>query len=225
MLWGRGALDMKAGVAMLVNAFIRAKREDVRLPGDLVLIVLSDEEAGGDFGAQFLVEQHPELFEGMRYALGEFGGFTLHAGGKRFYPIQVAEKQICWLKATVRGPGGHGALVQRGGTVARLGKLLTDLDRKRMPVHVLPIVRELVETIAATLPRHQAAVMRVGAEAALHRLGAAADGREGRRCSSRCCGTPSTRRSSGVARRSTSSRARSSSSWTAARCPASRPTS
>ena len=125
-----------------------------------MLVVLSDEEAGGDFGAKFLVEQHPELFEGMRYALGEFGGFTLYAGGKRFYPIQVAEKQICWLKATVRGPGGHGALVHRGGTVARLGRLLTDLDRKRMPVHVTPIVREMVETIAATLPRPQAAVMR-----------------------------------------------------------------
>jgi acetylornithine deacetylase/succinyl-diaminopimelate desuccinylase-like protein len=157
---GRGALDMKAGVAMLVNAFIRAKREEVRLPGDLVLLVLSDEEAGGDFGARFLVEEHPELFEGIRYALGEFGGFSLHVGGGRFYPIQVAEKQICWLKATVRGPGGHGALVNRGGTVARLGKLLTDLDRKRMPVHVLPIVREFVETIAATLSRPQADVVR-----------------------------------------------------------------
>ena len=159
-IWGRGALDMKAGVAMLVSAFIRAKREEVPLPGDLVLVVLSDEEAGGDFGAKFLVERHPELFGGMRYALGEFGGFTLYAGGKRFYPIQVAEKQICWLKATVRGPGGHGALVHRGGTVARLGRLLTDLDRKRMPVHVTPIVRQLVETIAATLPRPQATVMR-----------------------------------------------------------------
>ena len=122
--------------------------------------MLSDEEAGGNFGAKFLVEEHPELFDGIRYALGEFGGFTLYAGGTRFYPIQVAEKQICWLKATVRGPGGHGALVHRGGTVARLGKLLRDLDRKRMPVHVTPLVRELVETIAATLPRRQAAVMR-----------------------------------------------------------------
>ena len=81
-----------------------------RLPGDVVLVVLSDEEAGGDYGAKFLVEEHPELFEGVRYALGEFGGFTLYVGGRRFYPIQVAEKQICWLKATVRGPGGHGAL-------------------------------------------------------------------------------------------------------------------
>lgn len=159
-IWGRGALDMKAGVSMLVSAFLRAKRENVRLPGDLVLVVLADEEAGGDLGARFLTEEHPELFEGMRYALGEFGGFTLHLGGKRFYPIQVAEKQICWLKATVRGPGGHGAMVHRGGTVARLGKLLRDLDRKRLPVHVTPVVREFVERIAAELPRKQAVVFR-----------------------------------------------------------------
>jgi acetylornithine deacetylase/succinyl-diaminopimelate desuccinylase-like protein len=159
-VWGRGALDMKAGVAMMIVAFLRAKRENVRLPGDLVLVVLSDEENGGDFGARFLVEEHPELFAGVRYALGEFGGFTLHVGGKRFYPIQVAEKQICWLKATVRGPGGHGAMINRGGTVARLGKLLNDLDRKRLPVHVTPVVRDTVEAIAATLPRRQALVLR-----------------------------------------------------------------
>jgi acetylornithine deacetylase/succinyl-diaminopimelate desuccinylase-like protein len=159
-VWGRGALDMKAGVAMLVHAFLRAQREGAALPGDLVLAVLSDEEAGGDLGARFLVEERPDLFAGMRYALGEFGGFTLHLGGKRFYPIQVAEKQICWLKATVRGPGGHGAMVQRGGTVARLGKLLSDLDRKRLPVHVTPVVREFVERTAAELPRKEATVLR-----------------------------------------------------------------
>ena len=159
-VWGRGALDMKAGVAMLVAAFVRAKREGVQLPGDVLLVVLADEEAGGDLGARFLVEERPALFAGMRYALGEFGGFTLHLGGKRFYPIQVAEKQICWLKATVRGPGGHGAMIQRGGTVARLGKLLSDLDRKRMPVHVTPVVRETVERIAAELPRKEATVLR-----------------------------------------------------------------
>ena len=159
-VWGRGALDMKAGVAMLVQAFLRAKREGAELPGDLVLVVLSDEENGGDLGAKFIVEEQPELLEGIRYALGEFGGFSLTIGGKRFYPIQVAEKQICWLKATIHGPGGHGALVQRGGTVARLGKLLRDLDRKRLPVHVTPVVREFVERIAAEVPRKQATVLR-----------------------------------------------------------------
>ena len=159
-VWGRGALDMKAGVAMLVHAFLRAKREGSDPPGDLVLCVLSDEENGGDLGARFLVQEHPELFAGMRYALGEFGGFSLHAGGKRFYPIQVAEKQICWLKATVRGPGGHGAMINRGAAPARLGRLLSDLDRTRLPVHVTPVVRESIERIAAELPRAQATVMR-----------------------------------------------------------------
>jgi acetylornithine deacetylase/succinyl-diaminopimelate desuccinylase-like protein len=159
-VWGRGALDMKGGVAMLVQAFLRAKREEATLPGDLVLVVLADEENGGDLGAKFLVEEQPQLFAGIRYAIGEFGGFSLPIAGKRFYPIQVAEKQICWLKATIRGPGGHGALVQRGGTVARLGKLLRDLDRKRLPVHVTPVVREFVERMAAELPRKEATVLR-----------------------------------------------------------------
>jgi len=159
-IWGRGALDMKAGVAMMVTAFLRMKREGVRPPGDLVLCVLADEEAGGDLGARFLVEEHPELFEGIRFALGEFGGFTLTSGGRRFYPIQVAEKQICWLRATVRGPGGHGAMINRGGTMARLARLLRDLDRGRLPVHVTPVVRQLLEGMAGALPRPQAAVIR-----------------------------------------------------------------
>ena len=37
--------------------------------------------------------------------------------------------------------------------MARLGRLLDDLNRKRMPIHVTPIVREMIETIAAHLPR------------------------------------------------------------------------
>ena len=152
-IWGRGAIDMKGAVAMFVSAFLRAAAGEVKLPGDVILVVLSDEENGGDFGAKFLVEEHPELFAGVRHALGEAGGISQVIAGKRFYPIQLGEKQICWLKATVRGPGGHGAMIHRGGTMARLARLLDDLNRKRMPIHVTPIVREMVETIAAHLPR------------------------------------------------------------------------
>jgi acetylornithine deacetylase/succinyl-diaminopimelate desuccinylase-like protein len=152
-VWGRGAVDMKGPVAMLVSAFVRARHDETKLPGDVILAVLADEEAGGDVGARFLAEEHAHLFEGVRYALSEFGGFSLEIAGRRFYPIQVAEKQICWLKATVRGPGGHGAMVNRGGSMARLGKLLRDLDRNRLPVHVTPVAREFVEQIASALPR------------------------------------------------------------------------
>ena len=152
-VWGRGAVDMKGPVAMLVSAFLRAKREGTTLPGDVMLVVLADEEAGGDVGARFLAEEHPQLFDGVRYGLSEFGGFSLEMSGRRFYPIQVAEKQICWLKATIRGRGGHGAMVNRGGTMARLARLLLDLDRKPLPVHITPVAREYVERLAAGLPR------------------------------------------------------------------------
>ena len=157
-VWGRGAVDMKGPVAMLVSAFLRAKREGTALPGDVILAVLADEEAGGDVGARFLAEEHAHLFEGVRYALSEFGGFSLELAGQRFYPIQVAEKQICWLKATVRGPGGHGAMVNRGGTMARLAKFLRDLDGHPLPVHVTPVARAFVEGIAAALPRPKRSV-------------------------------------------------------------------
>jgi acetylornithine deacetylase/succinyl-diaminopimelate desuccinylase-like protein len=50
-VWGRGALDMKGGVAMMLAAFLRAKAEGLTPPGDVLLLVLSDEEAGGDYGA------------------------------------------------------------------------------------------------------------------------------------------------------------------------------
>ena len=151
-VWGRGTLDMKGGVAMMLTALLRAKAESLTLPGDVVLTIVSDEEAGGDYGAKYLVESHAALFDGIRYAIGEFGGFTVRIGRQRFYPIMVAEKQICWMKATVRGPGGHGALIIRGGAMAKLAQLLQQLDRHRLPVHITPIARNMVGAISSALP-------------------------------------------------------------------------
>ncbi|MEO8608202.1 MAG: M20/M25/M40 family metallo-hydrolase [Chloroflexota bacterium] len=150
-IWGRGALDMKGGVAMLVSAFLRAHAEKLALPGDLILCIVSDEERGGDAGARFLVNEHPELFAGVRYALGEFGGFTYYLGGKKFYLIQVSEKQGVWLRATLRGPAGHASAPIRGGAMAKLGKMLTALDENRLPVHVTTAARNMIEAIAAHL--------------------------------------------------------------------------
>jgi len=159
-VWGRGALDMKGGVAMMLAAFLRAKAEAIALPGDVILAMLSDEEAGGAFGAQYLVSEHADLFEGVRYAIGEFGGFSLNVGGRRFYPIQVAEKQICWLKATITGPGGHGSLPMRGGAAAKLGRFLTTLDRKRLPVHVTPVAAQMIGQMADALPSPSDRILR-----------------------------------------------------------------
>lgn len=150
-IWGRGALDMKGGVAMMLAAFLRAKAENLELPGDVLFLALSDEEVGGDEGAKFMVEEHADLFDGVRYALGEFGGFTMQVGDKRFYPIQVAEKQICWMKATFRGPGGHGSLPVHGGAMAKLADFLLKIDRQTLPLHVTPVARMMIEAMASSM--------------------------------------------------------------------------
>ena len=151
-IWGRGALDMKGGVAMMLAAFLRAKAEDLQLPGDVILTVVSDEEDGGAYGANYLVENYADLFKDVRYALGEFGGSTTYIGGRKFYPIMVAEKRGCLVEATVRGPAGHASLPLHGGAMARLGNLLLQLDTQRLPVHITPVTRLMIETVAANLP-------------------------------------------------------------------------
>ncbi|MGO8947303.1 MAG: M20/M25/M40 family metallo-hydrolase [Ktedonobacterales bacterium] len=159
-IWGRGALDMKAGVAMMVAAFLRAKIDNLALPGDVVLALLSDEEAGGNNGARFMVEQHTEQFTGIRYAIGEFGGFSYTLSGHRFYPIMVAEKQCCVIQASISGPGGHAAFPARNGTMARLASFLSTLNDHRLPVHVPLTTRLMLETLAGTLPKSSGLVLR-----------------------------------------------------------------
>jgi len=159
-VWGRGALDMKGGVAMLLAAFMRLKASGTQPPGDVILCLLADEEAGSPLGADFLVREHPELFAGVRYSIGEFGGFTMEVAGRRFYPIMVAEKQICWTRATLRGQSGHGSMPVRGGAMGKLGKLLDALDSRRLPVHVTPVARAMIEAIANELPATMALPLR-----------------------------------------------------------------
>ncbi len=159
-VWGRGALDMKGAVAMMVSALIKAKTENARLPGDVVMCILSDEEELGEYGARFMVENHPELFKGIRYALGEFGGFTLYVGGKKFYPIEIAQKQKCGIKAIIRGPAGHGSSLMYGGAMAKLAKMLDQLDKNDLPVHVTPAAEKMFNPMADALPFPTGWIMR-----------------------------------------------------------------
>jgi acetylornithine deacetylase/succinyl-diaminopimelate desuccinylase-like protein len=151
-VWGRGALDMKGGVAMMVSALLRAANGGVTPAGDLVLALVADEESGGDCGARFLVDERPDLFRGVRYAIGEFGGFPLHILGRTFYMIQVAEKSPVPVDVVIRGPAGHGARPLRGGAMAKLGRILARLETHRLPVHITPVTRQMIEAMAARLP-------------------------------------------------------------------------
>lgn len=159
VIWGRGALDMKGGVAMLVAALVTAAN-DSTLETDLLLVLTSDEERGSQQGAKFLVDEHADFFAGVRYALGEIGGFTEWVGDHRLYPIQVAEKQRCLVSATVRGAGGHPSTVVRGTAAAKLGALLKKFDEKRLPAHVTASARRMLTVMADAFPPHERLALR-----------------------------------------------------------------
>jgi acetylornithine deacetylase/succinyl-diaminopimelate desuccinylase-like protein len=159
-LWGRGAIDMKNMAAMSAALMRRLQIERPRLRRDVIFAAVADEEAGCDHGSRWLVENHPELVE-AEYAIGESGGFSLHIGSSTFYPIQVAEKGICWVRARVRGEPGHGSMPRRDNAVVRLGEALGRLKPGALPAHPTVWVERFLAAVAAAQPALLRPLLRV----------------------------------------------------------------
>lgn len=153
-LWGRGAIDMKNHAAAAVTILRHLEREGIALDRDVIVALVADEETGCEYGSDFLVAQHPELVR-AEWALGEIGGFTLHLEGKRFYPIQVAQKGALWLKATARGEMGHGSMPRDSSAVGTLTAALAKLAAQRLPLHPPAATRAFLEAVGRELPLHK----------------------------------------------------------------------
>jgi len=144
-VWGRGAIDMKDMDAMML-AVVRQRLREGRAPArDIVLTFTADEEAGGKWGARWLVDNHPGLFEGVTEAIGEVGGFSLTLGRQRLYLLQTAEKGMAWLRLTARGTAGHGSMVQPDNAVTELAEAIGRLGRHEWPIRLIPSVRAFLE--------------------------------------------------------------------------------
>ncbi|MGW4214520.1 M20/M25/M40 family metallo-hydrolase [Lentzea sp. NPDC004789] len=148
-VWGRGAVDMKDMVGMTLALARHFKREGIVPPRDIVFAFLADEEAGGLFGAKWLVENRPELFEGVTEAISEVGGFSITLKDDvRAYLVETAEKGIRWLKLRVKGTAGHGSMIHRDNAVAKLAAAVTKLDQHQWPLIIRPSVREFLDGVS-----------------------------------------------------------------------------
>jgi acetylornithine deacetylase/succinyl-diaminopimelate desuccinylase-like protein len=150
-VWGRGAVDMKDMDAMILSVVRQRLREGRRPPRDVVLAFLADEEAGGTYGARFLVDNHPGLFEGVTEAVGEVGGFSVTLGGQRLYLIQTAEKGMAWLRLTARGIAGHGSMLQPDNAVTELAETVARIGRHDWPVRLTPAVEAFLAEACTAL--------------------------------------------------------------------------
>jgi len=150
-VWGRGAVDMKDMDAMILAVVRQRMREGRRPPRDVVLAFLADEEAGGSYGARWLVDNHPALFDGVTEAVGEVGGFSVTLGGRRLYLIQTAEKGMAWLRLTAHGTAGHGSMLQPDNAVTELAEAVARVGRHEWPVRLTPAVEAFLTEACAAL--------------------------------------------------------------------------
>jgi acetylornithine deacetylase/succinyl-diaminopimelate desuccinylase-like protein len=151
-LWGRGAVDMKDMDAMTLALVREWARIGRRPPRDIVLAFLADEEAGGGKGARWLVDTHPELFDGCTEAISEVGGFSYTVRDDlRLYLVQTAEKGMAWLRLVARGRPGHGSMVHEDNAVVRLAEAVARIGRHEFPLVVTKPVREFLEALSGTL--------------------------------------------------------------------------
>ncbi|MEV8442628.1 M20/M25/M40 family metallo-hydrolase [Actinosynnema sp. NPDC051121] len=150
-LWGRGAVDMKDMIAMVLAVLGGWSREGRRPRRDIVLAFVADEEDRGEHGAHWLVDHHADFFTGCTTAIGESGGYSYPVGDRRVYPIGTAERGTSHLRLTATGRAGHGSRRNDDNAVVKLLAALGRVTALRHPVRLTPTVRAFLERVGAAL--------------------------------------------------------------------------
>ena len=147
-VWGRGAVDMLDMDAMVLAVVRDRLRTGRRPPRDVVLAFVADEEAGGTYGASWLVDNHPQLFDGCTEGISEVGGFSLSVDDDvRLYLIETAQKGMGWLRLTAEGTAGHGSMLSTDNAVTELCEAVARLGRHEFPIHLTKTVRRFLAEV------------------------------------------------------------------------------
>lgn len=152
-IWGRGAVDMKDMAGMVLALARQFKREGTVPPRDLVFAFLADEEAGGKWGSQWLVDNRPDLFEGITEAIGEVGGFSLtvdrpDGSVRRLYLVETAEKGLSWMRLTCDAPAGHGSFLAAENAVTEIAGAVARIGAHKFPLVMTDAVSEFLAALS-----------------------------------------------------------------------------
>ena len=146
-IYGRGAIDTKGlGIAHL-QAFLALADSGLKLNRDILFVATADEEAGGFFGAGWLIENRPDIFANVGYVLNE-GGSGRSFGEDIAVMVEVTQKVPLWLRLTALGKPGHGSAPQMQTSVTRLIRGLKRVSETEFPVNVIAPVAQMFEGLA-----------------------------------------------------------------------------
>ena len=147
-VYGRGALDTKTGGILHLQTFLALHRAGVRLNRDVIFMATADEEAGGFFGAGWLVENRPEIFENVGFLLNEGGGGAL-IDGQTSFGVEVTQKVPWWFRLTATGEPGHGSRPLPSYSVTKLVRALERIRLHDTGFRIVPAVDTYFKGIAA----------------------------------------------------------------------------
>ena len=151
-IWGRGAVDMKDMDAMILAAVRDFARSGTKPARTTTFAFFADEEAGGLQGSHWLVDHHPQWFEGVTEAVSEVGGYSVTLptpdGERRAYLLQTAEKGIAWLRLRAHGRAGHGSVPNDANAIVRLAAAVSRIAAHEWPREYIASVRQLIEGVS-----------------------------------------------------------------------------
>jgi acetylornithine deacetylase/succinyl-diaminopimelate desuccinylase-like protein len=177
-IWGRGTVDMKCQVAASAVALATLAREGFAPNGDLMLLIMADEEVGNDeVGAPFFVEDRPDLCPD--YIIGEGAGERYDTAAGPIYMLDHGVKSTAAATLTVRGRAADVSLPDAGvNALYEMGRLLGRLQAYRSPVRIPPEVAPLIDTLAPgdAPPEERLRRARAAADPGLDRILAALSG-------------------------------------------------
>lgn len=151
MVYGRGTLDTKAAGIVHLAAFIALHRAGTVLNRDVVFMATADEEAGGFLGVGWLIDQRPDIFDGIDYVINE-GGSGSVVDGRIQFAVEVTQKVPYWLRLTTRGEPGHGSRPRAVSSITRLVAALDRLREHEFEARVIPAVDAYFKGMAAAAP-------------------------------------------------------------------------
>jgi len=161
-VWGRGALDMKDQVAASAVAFASLHREGFVPSGDLILLVVADEEVGAGYGLSWLVEAHPDAAR-CDYALNEGGGERLVLGGNPVYMCATAEKMSAPFTVRVHGRSGHASMPGIAeNALVKAARYIEALGAYQPPRELIPEAKGFLEAVLGEVPSLEDALRRAG---------------------------------------------------------------
>ena len=154
-VWGRGALDVKSGVILWLEAVEALLAENFAPARTVYLAFGHDEEVGGARGAGAIAKLLAE--RGVRLALlFDEGGFLVEnhplVAGRVVAQIATAEKTYFTLRLVARGAGGHSSLPPRHTAVGRLASAIHRLEANPLPLRMADAVRDLLLSVAPYQP-------------------------------------------------------------------------